>query len=94
MYCVLFYILCIDESIDFVPVNTNLTFSPELLTVMCVDIIIIDDTVFDPNESFLVQLLPLDANVTVVQGPLSETEIVIVDNDGRNTHTHAHTHTP
>lgn len=94
MYCVLFYILCKDESIDFVPVNTNLTFSPELLTVMCVDIVIIDDTVFDPNESFLVQLLPLDANVAVVQGPLSETEIVIVDNDGRNTHTHAHTHTP
>ena len=93
MYCVLFYVLCKDESIDFVPVNTNLTFTPELLPVMCVDIVIVDDTVLDPNESFLVQLLPLDANVTVVEGPLSETEVFIIDNEGRITHTHTHTHT-
>ena len=59
---------------------------------MCVDIVIVDDTVFDPNESFLVQLLPLDANVTVVEGPLSETEVLIIDNDGRITHTHTCTH--
>ena len=42
-----------------------------------------DDAIFDPNESFLVRLLPLDANVTVVDGPLSETEVFIIDNDGR-----------
>ena len=67
---------------DFIPINTNLIFS-EILPVMCVDIIIVDDTIFDPNESFLVRLLPLDANVTVVDGPLSETEVFIIDNDGR-----------
>lgn len=64
----------------------NLTFSPELPPVMCVDIAIIDDIVFDPNESFRVVLLPLDANVTVVDGPLSETEVFIIDNDGMITH--------
>ena len=76
------FILCIVELVDFTPVNTNLIFS-EILPVMCVDIVIIDDTIFDPNESFLVRLRPLDANVTVVDGPLSETEVFIIDNDGR-----------
>ena len=79
---VLLFILCIVELKDFIPINTNLIFS-EILPVMCVDIIIVDDTIFDPNESFLVRLLPLDANVTVVDGPLSETEVFIIDNDGR-----------
>jgi hypothetical protein len=48
-----------------------------------VDIVIIDDSVFDPNESFLVRLISLDASVIVVDGPLSETEVFIIDNDGR-----------
>lgn len=64
----------------------NVTFSPELLSLMCVDIFIIDDIIFDPNESFLVELLPLTANVFVVNGTLSETEVFIIDNNGRITY--------
>ena len=79
-----FYILYIDES-DFTPASKNITFSPEQQQVMCVDIPIIDDDVFDPRESFLVQLLPFDVNVTIVNGTLSEMEVFIIDNDGRIT---------
>lgn len=80
--------LCIDESLDFIPIDTNLTFSPELPPVMCVDIVIIDDAVFEPNEIFLVQLL--SPNVTVIKGPLSETAVTIVDDDGMVTHPRYH----
>ena len=71
------------DELDFTPTSINITFSPEQQPVMCVDIPIIDDDVFDPRESFLVQLLPFDVNVTVVNGTLSETEVFIIDNDGR-----------
>lgn len=64
----------------------NITFSPVLLPGMCVDIFIIDDNVFDPNESFLVELVPLASNVVIINGTLSETEVFIIDNDGRTIH--------
>ena len=60
-------------------------FSPELPPIGCVEIPILDDDLLELNESFLVQLLPIDDNVTVVDGTLSETKVFITDNDGRVT---------
>lgn len=56
-------------------------FTPAELTV-CVNVSIIDDNIFDPGESFVVELTPIDRNVIVVNKTLSETEVFITDDDG------------
>ena len=77
----LFAVIHADE-MDFVPLAMNVTFFPELPSEMCVDIHITDDDIFDPGESFVIRVIPFDANVIVVNGTRSETEVFIIDNDG------------
>ena len=77
----LFAVIHADE-MDFVPLAMNVTFFPELPSEMCVDIHITDDDIFDPGESFVIRVLPFDANVIIVNGTQSKTEVFIIDNDG------------
>ena len=66
---------------DYVPVETEVTFSEEQLTAL-VSVAIVDDVEIESNEMFSVFLATSQTDVIVVDG---STTITILDNDSERT---------
>ena len=63
---------------DYVPINTDVTLSPQQ-TIRCVIVSVLDDAIPEFSESFSLSLTSTDTLVDVV-GPFV---ITILDNDGK-----------
>ena len=66
---------------DYVPVETEVTFSEEQLTAL-VSVALVDDVEIESNEMFSVFLATSQTDVIVVDG---STTVTILDNDSERT---------
>ena len=66
-------------TVDYSPVNQNLTFSSNEL--MCVDVVVFGDAVLEDTETFQISLTSYDPFVLV--GDVGVASIIISDNDGK-----------
>lgn len=65
-------------TVDYSPVNQNLTFSST--ESICVDVVVVDDTILEDIEKFQITLSSSDPSVLI--GDIRVASIIISDNDG------------
>lgn len=69
---------------DYIPVTTNVTFTPNGENVHLVHVNITDDQLFEGSESFIVTLTPLPPNQARVRVVGGNATIRIQDNDSKS----------
>jgi len=74
------FIICVIGDIDYLENSTMLLFPSNSSNNAqeCINILIVDDNILEPNQTFSVLLNTSDSDVNVQNGRL---EIIIVDND-------------
>ena len=67
------------EATDYIPVSQNLTFDPQESLQECIDILIMNDSIYEENEVFSVFLANNDPDVVVRP---ESAMVTILDEDG------------
>lgn len=76
--CLLFF----SENEDYTGVNETLIFRPDLMPVMCVDLVISEDNLVEDNETFVLEITSDDPAILLVDPTTAQ--ITIINTDGKN----------